>query len=277
MPLIFPPGCQILLIFRGFKDPQIMKTRLLRLALILLCAVNAGAQDIGRVIIRNANPSFPKFIVSMNGIRLSNEYAQKVEFNYLDEFTYKINILQAGSRTTLSFMVYSAPNYVSTYVINKDTYGNYLFALESKTLMTESAEPATGTVTPSATVAIAKPEPGPPATTVPTLSAKEPATSAAPPKTMDEGEYFEIIKTLKKESLEKNRLEMAKTFFAGKYMYASMIKDLLKIFSLEASKLTYAKHAYPFCVDKQNYYKVFDALSLSNSKKNLTEFIKANP
>jgi hypothetical protein len=222
----------------------------------LQLAVNA--QDVGKVVIHNAKEGFPKFIVSLNGVRVNNDYLHVVNFDYLDEYQYKVNILQAGSRQTLSFMVYSQPNYISTYVISKDTYGNFLFNLESKVMMKDSS---------SANVVIT-------ATTVANASvAATPTTGAV----IDEGEYFDIIKTLKKEPVEKNRVELAKTFFSSKWLLASMVKDAIKVFNLEPSKVAFAKFAYARTVDKQNYYKVFDSLTLTNSKKEMNEFIKLNP
>jgi hypothetical protein len=248
-----------------------MKTpsRLIPVILFVIASILANGQDVGRVIIKNQKDAFPKFIVSLNGVRLTNEYQSTVTFNYLDEYQYKVNILQAGSRNTLSFMVYSSPNYISTYIISKDAYGNYLFNQESKTLMSDTGAVASNTtVSPKGHTTAATP--------TNTTSAAA-TTTAATGAVIDEGEYFDIIKTLKKETIEKNRLEMAKTFFGNKWLLASMVKHSLGIFNLEASRVAYAKFAYARTVDKQNYYMVFDAFTLSNSKKEMTEYIKVNP
>jgi hypothetical protein len=216
------------------------------------------AQDVGKVIIKNAKENFPKFIVSLNGIRMSNEYGSAVTFDYLDEYNYKVSILQAGSKNTLSFMVYSAPNYISTYLINKDTYGNYLFNLESKVMMSDSAAAVTKS-------------------SAPVAASPSAATSATTGKLIEEEEYFDIVKTLKKEPNEKNRVEMAKTIFGTKWLLASMVVDALKMFRIEASRVAFAKFAYTRTLDKQNYYKVFDSFSLTNSKKEINEVIKTTP
>jgi len=253
-----------------------MKVKQALLILFLFLFTCIEAQDVGRVIIRNASESFPKFIVSMNGIRLSNDYSSSVTFNYLDEYSYKINILQAGSRNTLSFMVYSAPNYVSTYVISKDNYGNYLFNLEKKEMMGDSSGLGLKTMVITTPTPIGEPV-APVAAKTKKIVPVNAAESEKPGPIIDEGDYFDIVKTLKKETLEKNRLEMAKTFFADKWLLASMVRDAIKMFNLEASRVDFAKFAYFRCVDKQNYYKVFDGFTLSKSKKDMNEFIKTNP
>jgi hypothetical protein len=230
-----------------------MKTKTPLLLIFSFLLLQAAAQDVGKVLIKNAKDTYPKFITSLNGVRLSTDYVSQVCYGYLDEYQYKVTILQAGARQTLSFMVYSQPNYFSTYVINKDDYGNFLFTMESKVLMKDST---LNDAVKSMTAAVST------------------ASSGA---VIEEEEYFDIIKTLKKEPVEKNRLELAKTFFGNKWLLASMVKDAIKVFSLEPSKVAFAKFAYGRTVDKQNYYKVFDGLSLTNSKKEMNEFIKANP
>jgi len=231
-----------------------MKTKTPLFLLFSVLVLSMSAQDVGKVIIKNAKDSYPKFITSLNGVRLSNEYVSQTNYDFLDEYQYKITILQTGSKQTLSFMVYSQPNYLSTYVINKDNYGNFLFTMESKVLLKDSSS-AESTKTTSVGTAV----------------------TATTGTVIDEGEYFDIIKTLKKEPVEKNRVELAKTFFGNKWLLASMVKDAMKVFVQEPSKVAFAKFAYGRTVDKQNYYKVFDSLNLTNSKKEMNEFIKANP
>lgn len=231
-----------------------MKTKMPLFLIFSFFVFALSAQDVGKVVIRNAKDSFPKFITSLNGVRLGNEYVSSVTYNFLDEYQYKITILQSGTRQPLTFMVYSQPHYVSTYVINKDNFGNFLFTMESKVLQKDStvAEPVkSGSVAAAVT-----------------------ATTGA---VIEEEEYFDIIKTLKKETVEKNRLELAKTFFGSKWLLASMVKDAIKVFNQEPSKVAFAKFAYSRTVDKQNFYKVFDGLTLTNSKKEMNDFIKANP
>ena len=87
----------------------------------------------------------------------------------------------------------------------------------------------------------------------------------------------EILLCMKKEPNEKNRVEMAKTFFGSKWLLASMVQDALKMFRIETSKLEFAKFAYDRTVDKQNYFKVFEMFTASNSKKVLNDFMKTHP
>jgi len=236
-----------------------MKRQFLHLLLILSFVSVCEAQDLGRVIIRNGQPGYPKFIVSLNGVRPTNEYNSSINFDYLDERNYRVKMLQAGSSSVLNFMVNNAGNYVSIYVVTKDNMGNYSLILESKTLLTGMEEPPTKTLT-----------------TTPTL------TNVAVPiltiaTAMADADYNDMVKSVKKESLESTKLEMAKTFFGSQTLSSVQVLGILKVFSLENSKVNFAKFAYSRTLDKQNYYKVYDAFSLSGSKKDMSEYIKNNP
>ncbi len=236
-----------------------MKRKLLQLLVILTFVSFVKAQDLGKVIIRNAQPNYPKFIISLNGIRISNEYSSLVSFDYLDEKNYRVRMLQAGSSNVLTFMVNSAPNYISKYILNKDTYGNFSLILESKALMNGELEVITQTLLPNPEV---------------TLSVIPPATVVT---AMADTDYNDMLKSVKKESLESTKLEMAKTFFGNQHLSSAQVLGIVKVFSLENSKVNFAKFAYSRTIDKPNYYKVYDAFSLSGSKKDMSEYIKNNP
>jgi hypothetical protein len=114
-------------------------------------------------------------------------------------------------------------------------------------------------------------------TTVAGTTAAASSSATAPGTLIEEEEYFDIVKTLKKEPVEKTRLELAKTFFSTKWLLSSMVKDAIKMFNLEPNRVAFAKFAYNRTIDKQNYFKVFDGLTLSRSKQEMNEFIKTNP
>ncbi|PBQ34301.1 hypothetical protein CNR22_21840 [Sphingobacteriaceae bacterium] len=233
-----------------------MKNLFIQICLCIALFSSLSAQDLGKVIIRNASPNYPGFIISLNGVRTSNEYSSTICFDYLEEKNYRVKLLQAGSANILSFMVSSAPNYVSKYILNKDNTGNYSLILESKVLITEQNQ---------------SPQP------LPGAESFSPAPQANVVTAMLDADYNEMIKSVKKESLEGTKLEMAKTFFGNQHLSSAQVAGILKVFSLENSKLNFAKYAYSRTIDKSNYFKVYDVFSLSGSKKEMSEYIKNNP
>ncbi len=56
-------------------------------------------------------------------------------------------------------------------------------------------------------------------------------------------------------------------------MSAAQVKDIMDLFTFEGSKLDYAKYAYEFCWEKNNYYMVNDAFEFESSISELDEYI----
>ena len=55
---------------------------------------------------------------------------------------------------------------------------------------------------------------------------------------------------------------------------SDQVKYLMQLFSFENNRLDIAKFAYRNTVDQRNYFVVYDALSHSNSKEQLADFIR---
>lgn len=79
---------------------------------------------------------------------------------------------------------------------------------------------------------------------------------------------------LNQKENDQDRLVIAARELRNMRLRVSEIVDLMELFIRDDSKLTFAKYAYPTCVDKQNYEKVGDALSFSSTREKLTDFIK---
>lgn len=54
---------------------------------------------------------------------------------------------------------------------------------------------------------------------------------------------------------------------------SEQIYNLLKKYSFDENKLKMAKQLYPQCVDKTNFYRVYDAFSFDSYKRELSEYI----
>ncbi len=236
-----------------------MKTTFFNLLFIFGIVICLNAQ-VGSIVIHNAQNTNPDFIISLNGIRLNNQYAQNIKFDYLDENNYHVKVLQSGTTALLNFNITSALNYTSIYALNKDNYGNYSLILESKTLFGNTpTNPSVVALTPTVS-------------NVPGL-----VSNTVQPDTYTGSEFTGVCDAIKKESFESTKFEMAKTFFNTKEVSSAQVLSVMKLFSQEKSKLDFSKYAYSKTYDKQNYYKVYDAFSFSNSKKELAAYMKENP
>ena len=55
---------------------------------------------------------------------------------------------------------------------------------------------------------------------------------------------------------------------------AQQIKELVSSFDFDNKKLEMAKKLYPICVDKNNFYVVYQIFNFPNYKKQLMEFVR---
>lgn len=95
-------------------------------------------------------------------------------------------------------------------------------------------------------------------------------------KYMDDIDFKRIIKLIKKESFENGRLSIAKQVVASNPMCVQQIMDICKLFGFESTKLDFAKYAYSNCVEKKDYYLLYEVFSFSSSKKELEKFLNSN-
>lgn len=238
-----------------------MKTKLFLLLFSFTISFPTFSQAPGKIVVRNASDTYPTFIASLNGVRVENTYAHSATFAWLDDNVFRLKVWQYGGTRPLAFAVNSEANYITRYMITKDETGAYRIALESKILA--SAE--------TATLA--------PATPVVTLAPVTPTVILAPsvPEIISDKDYADMLAAVKKESFENSKLDIARSFFTAQHHNTEQVQGMVKLFSFEKNKLAFAKLAYAKTVDKQNYYKIYDAFSFSTSKQELSDFINKNP
>lgn len=242
-----------------------MKKTLLIFSYLILHSYTFLAQDLGKIVIRNASADYPKFIGSLNGIRFTNDYNSTFTFKMLDETTYKLKLLQAGSMSALTFTLSSEPKYVSKYIILKDNVGNYSILLESKSLMLDEPE-------------VTVPTPTVPATPVATTVIVTQTVAATPTITaISSADFNERLGAVKKLSFDDERLAKAKQVFDDEYMTTNQVMEVVKLFSFDGARVDFAKWMYKRTMDKKNYYKIDDLLTFGSSKDDLNKFIKNQP
>jgi hypothetical protein len=88
-------------------------------------------------------------------------------------------------------------------------------------------------------------------------------------------DFAELLKKIKGSALESHKLDKAKTIVDRSKVNTEQIKKIIELFTLEETRLTYAKYAYPKTLDKENYKVVREALFKTSSKYNLDRFIKS--
>lgn len=92
---------------------------------------------------------------------------------------------------------------------------------------------------------------------------------------MSTADFGDARSSVASSSFDDTRLSTAKQIISANCMNAAQISTLLGVFSFESSKLEFAKYAYPFCVDKNNYYKINNAFTFESSKAELNTYVQS--
>ncbi len=87
-------------------------------------------------------------------------------------------------------------------------------------------------------------------------------------------ESFESVKkSISSKDFEDSKLTVAKQVVKSNCLLASQVKEIMEIFDFESSRLNFAKEAYGYTYDIDNYYILNDAFDFESSITELNEFI----
>lgn len=92
---------------------------------------------------------------------------------------------------------------------------------------------------------------------------------------MDTSSFTSAKGSISSKGFDDTKLSTAKQAVKANCMSVAQIKEVMGLFGFEETKLEFAKYAYDFCTDKNNYYMVGDAFSFSSSTDELNEFIES--
>lgn len=87
--------------------------------------------------------------------------------------------------------------------------------------------------------------------------------------------FQKFMSSLKNESIDGNRLTMAKSFVKSNTLSADQIAQITKQLSFDSNRLDFAKYAYDYCYDKSNYFLLKDAFSFSSNYNSLLKHIES--
>ena len=91
---------------------------------------------------------------------------------------------------------------------------------------------------------------------------------------MDSRNFEQFKQSLRNESFDNTRLNLAKQVIPSNYFSVAQVKELVSLFTFDKDKLELAKIAYDYTVDKGNYYQLNDSFSFNSSKDELMKFIQ---
>lgn len=94
------------------------------------------------------------------------------------------------------------------------------------------------------------------------------------PNPMTAEAFAQAKESVQSKSFSSAQLTIAKQIVDANCLLVSQVKEILKIFDFEESKLEFAKYAYKHTCDLDNYYQVNDAFDFEGSVTKLDEYIK---
>lgn len=111
-------------------------------------------------------------------------------------------------------------------------------------------------------------------------SCTDPATGRYPDRhssgyraAMRQTSFNKMKASVEAKSFSDTKMSTAKVATKNNYLSVSQIKVIAGLFTMDDDRLTYAKFAYDYCVDKANYYQVSDVFKFSSSTDELNAFL----
>lgn len=93
------------------------------------------------------------------------------------------------------------------------------------------------------------------------------------PWPMSATDFADAKQSISSKSFEDSKLTIARQITSSNCLLCSQVKEIMKLFSFEDSKLDFAKFAYDYVYDLNNYYKLNDAFTFESSIDDLNEYI----
>jgi hypothetical protein len=93
---------------------------------------------------------------------------------------------------------------------------------------------------------------------------------------MDQTAFAKMKKSVESQSFSDTKMSTAKIATKNACLSIAQVKEICKLFSMDDDKLTYAKYAHGFCVDKANYYQVSEVFSFSSTTDEFNKFLEQN-
>lgn len=113
-------------------------------------------------------------------------------------------------------------------------------------------------------------KPKPQIQTQPVQEAKPTGGCITPMNNID---FQSAKKSIASKSFEDSKLTTAKQIVSANCVLSSQVKEILDLFGFESTRLEFAKYAYKYTYDKNNYYKVNEGFKFESSIDELNEFI----
>ena len=94
-------------------------------------------------------------------------------------------------------------------------------------------------------------------------------------RSMDAVSFGKAKQTIESKGFDDTRLSTAKQVAKANCLTSDQILEIIKIFGFEDSRLEFAKYAYDFCFDQNNYHNVSQGFSFDSSTEELNSYLES--
>ena len=93
-------------------------------------------------------------------------------------------------------------------------------------------------------------------------------------RSMDAASFGKAKQSISSKGFDDTRLSTAKQVAKANCLTTEQIIEIMKIFGFDDTRLDFAKYAYDYCFDQNNYYTVGEGFSFDSSTEELNEYIE---
>jgi len=93
-------------------------------------------------------------------------------------------------------------------------------------------------------------------------------------RSMDAASFGKAKQSISSKGFDDTRLSTAKQVAKANCLTTDQILEIMTIFGFEDSRLDFAKYAYDYCFDQNNYFNVSQGFSFDSSTEELNEYIE---
>jgi hypothetical protein len=97
------------------------------------------------------------------------------------------------------------------------------------------------------------------------------AGCAAP---MSAASFAKMKQNVESKPFSDTKMSTAKIATKNGCLSVDQVKEICQLFSMDEDKLSYAKYAYDYCVEKANYYEVSEVFSFSSTTDEFNKFLE---
>lgn len=91
---------------------------------------------------------------------------------------------------------------------------------------------------------------------------------------MSQASFDKMKQSVESKPFSETKMSTAKVATKNSCLSVNQVMSICKLFSMDEDKLTYAKFAYDYCVDKANYYQVSEVFSFSATTEEFNKFLE---